>query len=889
MQQDNRLKSMETMLLQLVEAKDATNSDIASTSTQMADLEKTMSQLEISRESVRRDLALVRSLSFKARTIRHDAIPVAHQETFQWVFSAKGHEDRTADSNKPQVGDLAHWLKARDGTFWVSGKPGSGKSTFMKLIEGHPQTKKALAQWAHPHPVFIASHYFWSPGTDMQKSQQGLLQSLLYDVFSHCPELGQVACPTRWAASKSDAQGPWTLSELLATLKTISTQTRVKCKFCFFIDGLDEFKGDHIDFCDDLMAMMDSPNIKFCVSSRPWNVFEDAFGEDSTRKLYIHELTKSDIAKYTKDRLHQHRRWRLLASRTPRAEGLVNTITEKSQGVFLWVFIVTKILRESLTNDDSFSDLQKRVETFPVDLEPFFKQILESVPTFYKEKMVKTLQIALAAKEPLHAVIYSFNDEADDGFNQGLDTLNPEYDPEVVRARQEQVARRLNGRCRCLLEMNFLGQIDFLHRTVADFLRTSDMSNYLSERTPHGFCPNLAIFRAHTAWLKSTGVVDGEFSLRSLTPSGTSELVINVCKALAYVARAETEAIADLASIDFEVDDMEHTVVSLTSSVSSSAREVGFTDEDMVLQTSFPEMVLGVPLLGYLSRRMGRDRTFLSAMKQPAIMAVLYKSQPKVGEWPTQVVEKLECLFRNGCSPGELTRKPVAMDSDSLEFDLFSNRMMTVWEWFVSRAFILNDDSPLGVSPGHWLVATLRKGLFQLFLQNGADPNVLWRPEEGSKRPAVQGLLGLAFSLPADAIVESACLRVIDSFIQYGARIGIYDNTWKNPLSQTLSGVGGSGSEHEPDGPHRNFLDKLEMSFKESRTKEPERLPFRLEVMHKAALLAGGGTERLRATISECSKTVHRASTAHPISVPVKRPLETGGPQDRAEKIPKLR
>lgn len=883
MQQDNRLKSMETMLLQLVEAKDATHSDVASASTQMADLEKTMSQLEISRESVGRDLALVRSLSFKARTIRHDAIPVAHQETFQWVFNAKDHENGTADSKKPQVGDLAHWLEARDGTFWVSGKPGSGKSTFMKFIEDHPQTKKALAQWSYPHPVFIASHYFWSPGTDMQKSQQGLLQSLLYDVFSRCPELGQVACPTRWASRENDAQGPWTLPELLATLKAISTQAQVKCKFCFFIDGLDEFKGDHIDFCDDLMALMGSPNVKFCVSSRPWNVFEDAFGEDSTRKLYIHELTKSDIAKYTKDRLHQHRRWRLLASRTPRAEGLVNTIMEKSQGVFLWVFIVTKILRESLTNDDSFSDLQKRVESFPVDLEPFFKQILESVPTFYKEKMVMTLQIALAAKEPLDAVIYSFNDEADDGFDQGLDTLNPEYDPEVIRARHEQVARRLNGRCRCLLEMNFLGQIDFLHRTVADFLRTSEMSDYLSERTPHGFCPNLAIFKAHTAWLKTTGVVEGEFSLRSSIPGGTSELVLNVSKALNYIARAEAEAITDLASIDFEVDDMEHTVVSLTSSVSSSAREVGFTDEDMVLQTSFPEMVLNVPLLGYLSRRINRDRTFLSVMKKPAIMTVLCQPQP------TRVVEKLECLFRNGCSPGELTRKPVAMDSDSLEFDILSNRKISVWEWFIARAFVSNNGWPLGVSPGHRLMDTLETGLFQLFLQNGADPNVLWWPEGGPKRPAMQGLLGLAFSLTGDAAVESAYLRALDSFIQHGARFGIFDDTRKNPLSQTLAGLEGSGGGYEAVSPHRDFLEKLEMSFKESRTKQPGRLPFLLEVMHRTALLTGGGTESLQAAITECSKKVHRVSTAHLNSVPIKRPLEIGGSQHRAEKILKLR
>lgn len=870
---------MESMLHQLIAAKDVRSSDMASTSTHMSNLEKTMSRLEISRENVSRDLALVRSLGFKARTVRHDAIPVAHQQTFQWVFQVDGCDGGVAGSGKAGLADLAHWLEIGDGVFWVSGKPGSGKSTFMKFIADHPQTNRVLSQWSHPYPVVIASHYFWSAGTDMQKSQQGLLRSLLYDVFSHCPELGQIVCQPRWAASENDSHDPWTLSELRATLRAISNRTEVKRKFCFFIDGLDEFKGDHIDFCEDLVEMMDSPSIKFCVSSRPWNVFEDFFGQDSTQKLYIHELTKSDIAKYAKDRLHQHRRWRHLASRTPRAESLVDIITEKSQGVFLWVFIVTQILRESLTNDDSFVDLQRRLDSFPADLEPFFKQILESVPEFYKEKMVTTLQIALAAKEPLDAVIYSFNDEADDGLNHSLDISAPEYDPEIIRARHEQVARRLNGRCRCLLEFNFLGQIDFLHRTVVDFLRTGEMSDYLSERTPKGFCPNLAIFKAHTAWLKTTGVMDGEFSLRSYIPGTTSGLVQGVSRALSYAASSETDGIADQESIDFEVDDMEHTVSTLTSGVSPG---MGYDrSEDMVLKTSFQEMVLETSLMRYFSRKISRDHTFLSVFKQPAIMTVLCIPRPKPQDWPTRISEKLECLFRNGYSPHELVSADASAESGHTSIESLTSRI-TVWEWFMQQNVTFTNDEPHKVSMGPRLIATLRAGLFQLFLQNGVRPNALWAPE----RSALEGLLSVAFSLPTDAAIEKAYLRAIDSFIQYGAKINKPREKRENPMDQTLAGPMNVGGDKQMDiSPGWDFLESLEINLRKSAEDEPERLLFLLEVMQKVISIPGGRTNRLLTVIDECSATIRNAPSTYPQSVSLKRGLAREDSSSRLNKI----
>jgi hypothetical protein len=484
-----------------------------------------MSRVSLSERNVAKELAIISSLGFESRTVRHSAISPAHKETFQWVFGTRTNPSQEqATTGQPS---LLEWLKHGGGAFWVSGKLGSGKSTFMKFSADHPSTRSALAHWAHPLPAVVTSHYFWGSGTEMQKSLQGLLQTLLYDIFRHCPDLIRVTCPSRWEAKQQEheRQQPWTLPELRTVLKELSGQSQIACKFCFFIDGLDEFDGEHLDFCESLIAMMDSPNIKLCVSSRPWNVFEDAFGQDMERKIYMHELTRPDILRYARDRLHQHPRWRLLGLQPARANILIEIIADKVQGVFLWVTIVTRLLREGLTNDDTPADLKRRLESFPSDLEPFFKQIIESVPGFYRVKMAEALRIALAAHEPLYAIIYSFHDDAEqhdygddaDGEVALEQPLGWECNPEALNTRREQVARRLNGRCRGLLELNFMGQIDFLHRTVADFLRTREMSDFLRANTAPDFGPNLAILKAYTAWIKTAGSEDSHFSLEPVS------------------------------------------------------------------------------------------------------------------------------------------------------------------------------------------------------------------------------------------------------------------------------------------------------------------------------------------------------------------------------------
>jgi hypothetical protein len=73
--------------------------------------------------------------------------------------------------------------------------------------------------------------------------------------------------------------------------------------FCFFLDGLDEYEGKPMDIIRLVELLKSMLKVKVCVSSRPWNEFEKVFGQDESKKLYMHDLTRGDIELYVRDPL----------------------------------------------------------------------------------------------------------------------------------------------------------------------------------------------------------------------------------------------------------------------------------------------------------------------------------------------------------------------------------------------------------------------------------------------------------------------------------------------------------------------------------------------------------------------------------------------------------
>lgn len=63
----------------------------------------------------------------------------------------------------------------------------------------------------------------------------------------------------------------------------------------FFVDGLDEYDGEHVDIINVLRRFASSPSFKLCVSSRPWNVFVEAIGGNTGQKMLLEGMKHVEL------------------------------------------------------------------------------------------------------------------------------------------------------------------------------------------------------------------------------------------------------------------------------------------------------------------------------------------------------------------------------------------------------------------------------------------------------------------------------------------------------------------------------------------------------------------------------------------------------------------
>jgi hypothetical protein len=115
------------------------------------------------------------------------------------------------------------------------------------------------------------SRLFDNNGHKMQKSLEGLLQTLLYHILDACPEYVAVLCPERSSEKLETAVSsqPWILTELQKSFAIFWELSTVVVSFYFHVDSLDEHQGDSWDVIDTLEELATCYNVKLCVSSLP--------------------------------------------------------------------------------------------------------------------------------------------------------------------------------------------------------------------------------------------------------------------------------------------------------------------------------------------------------------------------------------------------------------------------------------------------------------------------------------------------------------------------------------------------------------------------------------------------------------------------------------------
>lgn len=465
---------------------------------------------------------ILESLHFKQISERAANIPKAHKDTFQWSLSG----EQTS---------LPAWLKTGRGIYWIEGKAGSGKSTLMKYLTKEDKTRELLDEWADSRPVTIVEHFFWGPGTDLQRGLTGLFRTLLFKILKENPELIPQVCPHRVEVNQFRHLESWNMDELGECMRKLSTIRTLSTKFCFFVDGLDEFKGNPNDLIAIISSIAQSEDMKLCVSSRPWVEFREAYG-DLAWQLHVHDLTRNDIIQYVQDNLAQSKHYQALKVKFPDdASSFQTEIASKADGVFLWVYLVTRSLLRGLQHFDDIPILRKRLAEFPTELEEYFKAMLDSIDPVYWAQTSHLLSMLTYSRAPLPLRVFFASQAIQDdvcrfyrrvaaGEDSPL-TGNMTKDKKEARKAAEalfesmEIAEtslssfddhdsqhfqdQITARCKDLIcvhegpEGSHGVSIGFLHRSVSDFLSLSSVATVLRERLWTGFDARSAFVQAY--------------------------------------------------------------------------------------------------------------------------------------------------------------------------------------------------------------------------------------------------------------------------------------------------------------------------------------------------------------------------------------------------------
>ena len=343
---------------------------------------------ESARELIDRRCQILQTLWFRKIDDRRGNVEAAHERTFRWALEPTNEDDRRWTS-------LPRWLSTSSGgpIYWVSGKAGSGKSTLMKFLYSSSLAKMYLSEWAGGDVCNIGDYFFWYLGSSEQNTQAGLARALLLQILSRHPSLVARALPNMWkeAGKAKDDMAPPSDAEMKHAFEVIADCRRLS-HFCFFIDGLDEYSGSVREGIAFLRRLVSNPRIKVVVSSRPIPECVAEFG--GLPSLRLQDLTYKDISAYVESTIGADDYMkRLLMKDSEGSRQILNDLVTKASGVFLWVVLACRSLREGFDAYDDVLELRQRVDELPRELGDMFQHMLGKIDRRHKDEALKLLRL----------------------------------------------------------------------------------------------------------------------------------------------------------------------------------------------------------------------------------------------------------------------------------------------------------------------------------------------------------------------------------------------------------------------------------------------------------------------------------------------------------------
>ncbi|KAF8264996.1 hypothetical protein EI94DRAFT_1804983 [Lactarius quietus] len=279
---------------------------------------------------------------------------------------------------------------------WIQGKPGSGKSILCSAII---QDIMALRDAGL---ASIAYFYFDFRDTDKQ-TLYDLLPSLLTQLSTHsdncCEVLSRVYESHGHGTRKPNAR---TMVACLKEMLALPGQGPIYIILdaldeCPITSGIPSARKQVLDVLKDLVGLQ-LADLHICVTSRPEIDIRVVLEPLAFHSVSLHDQSgqKRDIEDYIRSVVNSDsdtamRRWR-----NKDKELVIETLTERADGMFRWVFCQLEVLQHCLPQS-----IRRTLNELPKSLDETYERVLKEIGLANRDHAFRLLQCLAVAIRPM--------------------------------------------------------------------------------------------------------------------------------------------------------------------------------------------------------------------------------------------------------------------------------------------------------------------------------------------------------------------------------------------------------------------------------------------------------------------------------------------------------
>ncbi|KAH9167671.1 hypothetical protein EDB89DRAFT_1890364, partial [Lactarius sanguifluus] len=382
-----------------------------------------------------------------------------HEGTAEWFFESDQFEN---------------W-KVTGSLLWIHGKPGSGKSVLCSAIINDITTMCEAGS--------ASMAYFYFDFRDLDKqARRNLLPSLLIQLSTRSDAFCDVFSRLYGTHDKGARQpSDKALTQCLKDMLTLPNQGPVY----LVIDALDECpdtsdvpspREQVLDLVTDLVGLR-LPGLRICVTSRPEADICEALESLASQTVSLQDEggQKNDIASYVRSVVYSGsgkfmRRWR-----KEDKEHVIETLSERADGMFRWVFCQLEVLRNCLPQN-----VQRVLRELPNTLDETYERILREIGKVNPDQAYRLLQCLTVATRPLRVDELAEVLALDfDGAKGGIPVLNSDW-------RWDDEQQGVLSTCSSLIivvddKSSKTRVVQFAHFSVKEFLTSDRLANLAAD------------------------------------------------------------------------------------------------------------------------------------------------------------------------------------------------------------------------------------------------------------------------------------------------------------------------------------------------------------------------------------------------------------------------